>query len=147
MLEPSETVFSAATGLISTMRDVAQVVLASTQQQWKDTLSVNARLLAEQQQQLELQRPSRATRVRISTRHPLLPCSTARKPPLGSVCHCAQYAQPVAQQRGMLHKNVQCFTTAPVRWHTLATRTRLVFRLASCLEQGPWLALQVCLGH
>jgi len=47
------------------------VVLASTQQQWKDTLSVNARLLAEQQQQLELQRPSRATRVRVSTRYPL----------------------------------------------------------------------------
>ena len=42
----------------------AQVVLASTQQQWKETLSVNARLLAEQQQRLELQqRPSRATRV------------------------------------------------------------------------------------
>ena len=39
------------------------MVLASTQQQWKDTLSINARLLAEQQQQLELQRPTRATRV------------------------------------------------------------------------------------
>ena len=47
------------------------MVLASTQQQWKDTLSVNARLLAEQQQQLELQRASRATRVRVSTRYPL----------------------------------------------------------------------------
>ena len=40
-----------------------QVVLASTQQQWRETLSVNAQLLAEQQARLEAQRPARGTRV------------------------------------------------------------------------------------